>query len=207
MPKDTFFNLSDEKKQKIIEASLHEFEQNDYEIASINQIVINSEISKGSFYQYFQDKKDLFIYIMGLIIAKKIEYITPTMANPFEHGFFDVIRDMNQSGLMFAKENPQYMKIGTRLMKNTNSEIYKELMTQNQDQAYTIYEQLLKQAIDKGEVRSDIDVKLTARIIFKISAELVESSTDETTDTWSENLIHQLEKVMGLIQNGIARPK
>ena len=49
MPKDTFFNLADEKRKKIINEALKEFEENDFESASINQIVIRSEISKGSF--------------------------------------------------------------------------------------------------------------------------------------------------------------
>ncbi|MDH8679453.1 TetR/AcrR family transcriptional regulator [Fusibacter bizertensis] len=207
MPKDTFFNLSEEKKQKIMEAALKEFEQNDYDAASINQIVINSGISKGSFYQYFQDKKDLYIYLMNLMVEKKLKYITPAMMNPFEHSFFEVIREMNQSGLMFARENPQYMKIGTRLLKDQNSDIYKEIMAQNQDQAYEVYEQLLQHAIAKGEVRNDIDVKLTARIIFTISADLVSSNSELIAETWPENLIQQLEKVMALIQHGIANPK
>jgi len=203
MPKDTFFNLSDEKKAKIIEASLSEFENNDYDQASINQIVLNSEISKGSFYQYFQDKKDLYKYLIQLMIDEKLKYITPVMMNPFEHSFFDVIRDMNQSGLEFARDNPQYVKIGNRLLKDTKHQIYHEIMAEGQTQAYTVYELLLKKAIENGEVRSDIDVPFVAKLIFKLSAELVESEANLTTDSWSDDIISQLDKFMALIQYGI----
>lgn len=207
MPKDTFFNLSEEKRNKIIEVALSEFELNDYEHASINQIVLNSEISKGSFYQYFHDKKDLFKYIIKLMIDKKIEYITPVMSNPFEHGFFDVIKDMNHSGLAFARDNPQYVKIGNRLLKDTKHPIYREIMDENQGQAFDVYELLLKKAIDKGEIRSDIDVKFTARIIFKLSAELVESESEHIEEMWTEDIIDKLDKFMALVQHGIKHSK
>lgn len=206
MPKDTFFNLAEEKRDKIIEAALSEFETNDYDQASINQIVLNSDISKGSFYQYFQDKKDLYKYILKLMIDKKLEYITPVMANLFEHSFFDVIRDMNHSGLAFAKDNPRYVKIGNRLLKDIKHPIYREIMAENQGQAFDVYELLLKKAIETGEVRSDIDVKFTAKIIFKLSAELVESESEHVEEMWTDGIIDHLDKFMALIQHGITHP-
>ena len=63
MPKDTFFNLPEEKRQKIVEAAMLEFENNSFDSASINQIISVAQISKGSFYQYFEDKKDLYMHL------------------------------------------------------------------------------------------------------------------------------------------------
>ncbi|HQN45353.1 MAG TPA: helix-turn-helix domain-containing protein, partial [Anaerolineaceae bacterium] len=59
MPRPTFFNLPDEKRQKILEAAIDEFAERDYESASVSQIVIQAGIPKGSLYQYFVDKSDL----------------------------------------------------------------------------------------------------------------------------------------------------
>ncbi len=205
MPKDTFFNLPEEKREKILTAALSEFENNDFDQASINQIVIRSEISKGSFYQYFEDKKDLYKYIIRLMIQKKMVYITPVMANPLAHSFFDVIRDMNMSGLEFAKDNPQFIKIGNRLIKDTKHPIYAEIMGANSNQAIDAYAFLLRKAIETGELRPDIDVDMTARIIFKLSADLVESNSDFTTENWTEGLTDILEKFMKLIAVGIKK--
>lgn len=59
MPKETFLNLSEEKKKKIIKAAQNEFERVPLEQASIKNIVENAGIARGSFYQYFESKEDL----------------------------------------------------------------------------------------------------------------------------------------------------
>lgn len=64
MVKQTFHNLSIEKKKRIINAIIKEVEQKSYDDISINQIVKNAGISRGSFYQYFDDKLDLLTVIM-----------------------------------------------------------------------------------------------------------------------------------------------
>lgn len=64
MPKKTFFNLLDEKKEKIIECSKEEFSKYNFYDASINRIIKNAGISRGSFYQYFENKEDLYIYLL-----------------------------------------------------------------------------------------------------------------------------------------------
>lgn len=59
MPKETFFNLQEEKKNKIIKAAKDEFERVSIEHASIKNIVEQAGIARGSFYQYFESKEDL----------------------------------------------------------------------------------------------------------------------------------------------------
>ncbi len=64
MPTNTFFNLPAEKKHKILKAANKEFARVPLEQASIKNIVEDAEIARGSFYQYFENKQDLFDYIM-----------------------------------------------------------------------------------------------------------------------------------------------
>jgi len=64
MPTNTFFNLPAEKKHKILKAANKEFARVSLEQASIKNIVEDAEIARGSFYQYFENKQDLFEYIM-----------------------------------------------------------------------------------------------------------------------------------------------
>ncbi|MBU5485206.1 TetR family transcriptional regulator [Clostridium sp. MSJ-11] len=65
MPTDTFFNLPLEKKNKIIEAIKKEFARVPFDKVSINKIVQDANISRGSFYMYFEDKKDMLIYLLS----------------------------------------------------------------------------------------------------------------------------------------------
>lgn len=67
MPKQTFFNLPTEKKERLLQAAYQEFSSVSLEEASINSIIHHSEISRGSFYQYFEDKEDLYFYCLYLL--------------------------------------------------------------------------------------------------------------------------------------------
>ena len=64
MPSSTFLNLPPEKQEKLLEAATREFSTRPFNEASINQIIKEAGIPRGSFYMYFQDKEDLFRYLL-----------------------------------------------------------------------------------------------------------------------------------------------
>ena len=64
MPSSTFLNLPAEKQEKLLEAATREFSHRPFNEASINQIVKEAGIPRGSFYMSFQDKEALFRYLL-----------------------------------------------------------------------------------------------------------------------------------------------
>lgn len=64
MPKQTFFNLPEDKRKTLIEAAEKEFSRVPVFDASIANIIKLAGIPRGSFYQYFEDKEDLFFYLL-----------------------------------------------------------------------------------------------------------------------------------------------
>ena len=64
MPTNTFFNLPPPKREKLLQAAAAEFTRKPYGEVSINRIIQAAEIPRGSFYQYFSDKTDLFRHVL-----------------------------------------------------------------------------------------------------------------------------------------------
>lgn len=64
MPTQTFFNLPEQKRQNLIRAAEKEFARVPLHEASIANIVKDAGISRGSFYQYFENKEDLYLYLL-----------------------------------------------------------------------------------------------------------------------------------------------
>ena len=62
MPKKTFLRLRNEKQESIIRAAIHEFIENGFARAKIADIAQNAGVAKGSMYQYFEDKEELYVY-------------------------------------------------------------------------------------------------------------------------------------------------
>ncbi len=64
MPKETFYNLDEKKKNKIIEAAKMEFTANPLRKSRVSNIIKEASIPRGSFYQYFDDLDDLYYYVI-----------------------------------------------------------------------------------------------------------------------------------------------
>ena len=64
MPTTTFFRLPQEKRDRLLLAAEEEFTRVNFSDASINRIVQGAHIPRGSFYQYFNDKEDIFFFLL-----------------------------------------------------------------------------------------------------------------------------------------------
>lgn len=75
MPTTTFFRLDKEKQEKIIQAAKNEFISVPIHEASIAKIIKEADIPRGSFYQYFSGKEDLFYYLFDTVRKKPEDYL------------------------------------------------------------------------------------------------------------------------------------
>ncbi len=75
MIKRTFYNLPDEKRKKIIDVTRKEFQKGNKKKITINTVIQKAGISRGSFYQYFDDKLDLVELITDDMMNKIKDFI------------------------------------------------------------------------------------------------------------------------------------
>ena len=73
MIKKTFYNLSEDKRQRIVNAIVKEFADSPTEKVSINRIIKVADISRGSFYQYFDDKVDLVEVLIKTLVDATLD--------------------------------------------------------------------------------------------------------------------------------------
>ncbi|PAT01379.1 hypothetical protein CI105_07310, partial [Candidatus Izimaplasma bacterium ZiA1] len=67
MPKKMFENISEEKRKIFIEAAISEFTNKQFNEVSILSISKKAEISRGTFYNYFDSVDLLFEYIFTTV--------------------------------------------------------------------------------------------------------------------------------------------
>ena len=65
MPKEVFFNLSDEKRDKITSVLRDEFRSKPFYKVNVKDIVEKAGIARGSFYQYFENLEDAYFTILN----------------------------------------------------------------------------------------------------------------------------------------------
>lgn len=102
MIKNTFYNLPDEKRERIISAVMKEFAQSENGNVSINRIIADADISRGSFYQYFDDKIDLVEVLKKALVDMTISSVYQALSVSNGDIFytyevvFDVIVDLGK---------------------------------------------------------------------------------------------------------------
>ncbi len=71
LPRQTFFNLPEEKKQILIHSAEKEFSRVPLFEASIANIIKVAGIPRGSFYQYFEGKEDIYFYLLDKMAKQR----------------------------------------------------------------------------------------------------------------------------------------
>ncbi len=161
MPKQTFFDLPDEKRSRILDVAIEEFAAKPYDAASISNIVRNSDIAKGSFYQYFNDKQELYQYLIELGNTKKLE-VVKTLPTPDLNGdLFGYFHWVFQTAVYFEIQFHHLARIQYRAFVEEIPfpEITKELRRRGTTQ---FFKQLLSRGIIHGEVAPFVDPDLAA---------------------------------------------
>lgn len=160
MPRQTFFNLPDEKRQLILDIAIDEFAENDYANVSISRIVARAGIAKGSFYQYFEDKDDLYGYLFDLIAQAKAEMFSLDHPDPENVGIFAYMRWLLQTSVQFELRYPRLSRIGYRMLNDPSRA--EEMFARGRATAQPFYQRLVALGKAQGDIAPSIDEELAA---------------------------------------------
>ena len=116
----------------LMEESLNEFCENNYENASLNRIIKNAKVSKGSFYYHFKNKEDLYQHLLKRSVEAKWAFIsqyTKEHTAEFEKmDIFDKFLYQAKAGLLFAEKYPRYNKLANMFVKEKGTPIYDKMV-------------------------------------------------------------------------------
>lgn len=114
--KKHLYNLPEEKRQRITDAIFNEFAGSSGERVSINNIIKNANISRGSFYQYFDDKVDLVEVMTRSFINFSLKKATEVISRT--HGDIFVTYDLLFEILCECSKDAKQSIIMKNLIKN-----------------------------------------------------------------------------------------
>lgn len=153
MPTNLFHELDIDKKSKIISVGISEFAQYGYINSSTNRIVKNSGISKGSLFQYFQSKEDLYFYILDCI-SLELTSALGRKTDKFSKDLFKRVVEYSEFEFSWYIQNPEKYKIIIRAFAKSDTEIYQKVEARYNLAGESIYYKLLED-IDSREFKWD----------------------------------------------------
>lgn len=143
MPTERFHRLPEEKKKAIRDAAIKEFIRVPYEKASINKMIQSADISRGSFYTYFEDKADVLSFILQ-DAKEKGEELAISILKENQGDIWMMYRELLDHGLRFCTDHDVY-----QLFRNIST--------------YPEVEKLLRKECDDGHsawIQSYIDTSM-----------------------------------------------
>lgn len=168
MPKPTFFNLDEAKRNLILTAVLEEFSEHTFDEASVNTIVKRANISKGSLYQYFEDKVELYLFVIEIAGNKKLAYLDTCGTCMDTKGFFECFTELMVCGCEFDMDNPLHSKLLYRALTGP-------LVDKSLEKMLEMNRNFMKTLLDRGvaahHIRADVDLDTMVFFLSSITME------------------------------------
>ncbi|ADQ41761.1 regulatory protein TetR [Caldicellulosiruptor acetigenus I77R1B] len=211
MPKATFLNLPEEKKNLITEILIKHFATKPYHLVDISDVAKECRVAKGSMYQYFENKKDMYFYAIEvayerfLQFLEKMDMVYVNILDYYENSLERVwvaMKDLRHEYMLlerafFSHDSPFKDEINEKFLKKSRDFLI-EIIKYNQKQ---------------GFIRDDVDPLIIGIYLegasFYMKKFVVEKALNSTGTTTLELDISyfkdSLSQFMKLLKEGIAK--
>lgn len=172
MPKRTFFRLPPAKQTQIIESAIHIFSSRDYSKVTIDAIVEQAQIPKGSFYQYFENKNDLYTYIFEGITVDKKDMLESILLDSDKYTFSEMIVIMLNRADNFENQTNHMKALKNKFLNQCPQDLKQSILVKMVPDTMALFQTIIKAYQNKGELSHLIDTKLLAFMLTSTSINL-----------------------------------
>jgi len=183
------------------EAAIDEFSMKKYEDASLNDILKNSGMSKGSLYYHFGDKFGLYLAMMDIIIKKKLSYFYPVIRQKTDSSsdFFISLKEIMKGTMDFMLTDERLHHLFNRVMEESDE--FRSRLYAFFPYDYTrVFNDYICQAVKLGQIDSRYPPELVAKVIEIMFSNLHKLISAGDPD----ELINTANQVIDIIQYGIS---
>lgn len=185
MPKDTFFNLSEEKREKIIHAATDQFAGLHYSKVTINGIVQAAGIPKGSFYQYFENKDDLYIYLFTELGDTKLDMFEGLRGRVATLSFREYMLAYIGELKKLESSNSRMAQLKQEFLNECPQHIKKQILKLEIPKSIKRFRRVIEDYIQKGDFRQNLDSGIAAYVTVMSISNLENYDYSEVEDVLS----------------------
>jgi TetR/AcrR family transcriptional regulator len=149
----TFRGLPPDKQERVLDAALSEFADRGYQAASLNRLVAQAGIAKGSLYQYFPNKEGIFRHIFQYALGMVRRTLTTVKEETLEQSFFTRLEQSLLAGVRFLREHPRVFSLYLKIQFDRNVPFREELLAAVRRHATEYFGSLVRRARSRGELR------------------------------------------------------
>jgi len=196
-----------DRKEELLSAAWDEFIIKSYEDASLNNIIKNAGISKGTFYYHFKDKQALYLSLLQSTVDAKIEFVGRRLKDYIHNedlNIFENLKLQARFGIEFAKEYPKYYLFGLMFLREKGNEIYKTAMGMLDDTTENYYEEMMEKAFEKSDIRNGVSMQFAKKIMIYLLYRYDEIFNIKAEDLDFDRMLRDLDTLVDFMQYGLA---
>lgn len=201
MPTQTFLNLPEEKQERVLNAAIREFSQRNVEDAVFSNIVKAAGIPRGSIYQYFDTKDDLYIYVFETLREQRRQYVEPAYEFYKTSPFLIFFQEFYLRDSRYLLQHPEHIDLGKIMYSHARGvalSLIRSVQRRYRDTFLIgiVYDQ------DNGRIRKDVDAKIVADLCthFMTDIFIFQNLTERMSITGVEK---HLKGTMTLLRRGV----
>jgi AcrR family transcriptional regulator len=158
MPRVTWENLDERRRERVLHAAMAEFGRRGYSGGSLNVISREAGVAKGSLFQYFDDKFDFFAHVAEYTSLRVYAAMTPFLDATAETPFPQRLQQLVGVWMDYMAEHP----LERGVTAATTMELDPQVRLAVRTPTHQLYAQglrpMLTGAVERGELAPDLDV-------------------------------------------------
>ncbi|HTX97246.1 MAG TPA: TetR/AcrR family transcriptional regulator [Mycobacterium sp.] len=169
MPTVTWARVDPARRAAIVEAAESEFGAHGFSSGSLNVIARRAGVAKGSLFQYFADKRDLYAFIADIGSQRVRSYMEDLIRelDP-SRPFFDFLTDLLDAWVAYFAEHPRERALHAAATLEVDTDARISVRSVIHRHYLEVLRPLMRDAQVRGDLRADADVDALLSLLLLI---------------------------------------
>ena len=194
----------EERKQKLLDIAYRMFISKGYENTSVDDIIAEAGIAKGTYYYYFESKEQTLEEVIGMMIEKEMEAAISILDSPIP------VPQKIVGIIASIRPAPEEMPIEGALMRPENIVMHQKVKRRIVEKVVPLLTKVVEEGVEQGVFSCD-NIPERVRMMLVLSNEIFDEGgfTEKDIDVFidiTENLLGASRNSMNFIRQLIKSP-
>lgn len=163
MPKKTFFKIAEDKRERFLSEAAHIFAERGFNQTDLAELAGRAGVAKGSIYNYFESKEDLYLYVCRDGIERSRNAIYGGMDPSWD--LYRQVEHIFRQGARFVQAHPEYLILYSNVSSAGMERFSDQMSLEVEKFTADHLKRLIHRDMLRGLIRDDVDVNFAAFLI------------------------------------------
>ncbi|KLO25443.1 TetR/AcrR family transcriptional regulator [Mycobacterium haemophilum] len=169
MPTVTWVRVDPARRAAIVEAAEAEFGAHGFSNGSLNVIARRAGVAKGSLFQYFADKRDLYAFVADIASQRVRSYVEHLIRERDPNRpFFEFLTDLLDAWVAYFADHPHERALHAAATLEVDTDARISVRTVIHRHYLDVLRPLVRDAAARGELRAPCDTDALLSLLLMI---------------------------------------